>query len=411
MLDQVAGALGLGFALLFYGVTVYHLVLIFLGLRLTRGYPPAFEKGSLRNPVDLPSVSIIIPARDEEAVIEGALRCADALDYPRDLLEIIVVEDGSTDATPGIICRLQPEVRNLVALTGGESKGKPAALNRALQVAKGDVIALFDSDTRYDRDLLLRMAKFLHDHPDVAVAQAFPEVMDAGRNLLTKLTAFEMIAWFRGMQATKCRRGLFVHLAGTGTFVRRAVFDRLGPWPEDALTEDLDFSLRVARAGLRVGMIPASVRIQPTYSVKDFLRQRKRWWGGALQTARAALQGTRGRRARIAARLDAAAYLSAPLLFFLGSIMFYVSAAYVLLRADFGVAVAAWTVGILSSNIILAPLVVAQAMRTRKPSLLLLLPGLYAYWLLQLGAFVWALGSLGARSRIPWVRTPKRNLD
>ncbi len=197
MLNQLAGMGFLALAGFFYVITLYHISLILIGLRLTRGKKAPFHKGSLRNPVDLPTVSIIVPAKDEEVVIEGAIKCADALDYPRDLLEIIVVEDGSTDETPGIAQRMRPQVENLVALTGGESKGKPAALNRALNVAKGEVIAIFDCDTRYAPDLLLRMAKFFHDHSEAEIAQAIPRVADADRNVITRLNAYEMRFWYQ----------------------------------------------------------------------------------------------------------------------------------------------------------------------------------------------------------------------
>src|SRR5437867_9914739 len=83
MWGEFSTALLVGLALVFYAIAGYHTILIFLGLRMTRGGPKPFDKGSLRNPVDLPSVSIVIPARDEEIVIEGAVRCADRLQYPR----------------------------------------------------------------------------------------------------------------------------------------------------------------------------------------------------------------------------------------------------------------------------------------------------------------------------------------
>ena len=411
MLDQVAGMLALILAVLFYAIAAYHLSLISAGLRRTRNFPLPFHKGSLRNPVDLPKVSLIIPARDEEAVIRGAIQCADALDYPRGLLEIIVVEDGSTDETPGIARRMEPEVKNLIALTGGETKGKPAALNRALRFASGELIAVFDSDTRYEQDLLLRVAKFFHDHPGVAVAQAYPEIANSETNVITRLNAIEMHAWFRGMQAAKSERGLFVHIGGTGMFIRRDVFQTVGQWDENALTEDLEFSLRLARAGVKVAMLPAPVRIQPTYTARDLLHQRRRWWGGALQVARKALRPTHGESGSLFSRVDRALYLSAPLFFFIGSVSFFASIGYMIVRLDFTAAASAWVLGLLSSNLVLAPLVVAQAVRSRRPRLLLLLPGLYVYWMLQLVSFLWALGSVVVGSRIPWVRTPKRKLD
>src|SRR2546430_9727847 len=116
----------LALAVLFYAVTIYHVTLIFIGLRLTADRGKPFDKGSLRNPVDLPRVSILIPAKDEEVVIEGAILCANRLDYPKDLLEIIVVEDGSTDDTPTIGKRMAALVPGVACIPGGDATGEPA---------------------------------------------------------------------------------------------------------------------------------------------------------------------------------------------------------------------------------------------------------------------------------------------
>jgi cellulose synthase/poly-beta-1,6-N-acetylglucosamine synthase-like glycosyltransferase len=191
MLGAIVTALFVGLALLFYAIAAYHTILILVGLRMTRDGPKPFDKGALRNPVDLPSVSLVIPARDEEVVIEGALRCADRLHYPRDLLEIFLVEDGSQDATPTIGRRMASLLPNVRCLSAGPSKGKPLALNRAMAHARGEVLAVFDSDSRYEPDLLLRMAKYVHDHPDVDVVQAIPRVMHRHTNAITRLNYYE----------------------------------------------------------------------------------------------------------------------------------------------------------------------------------------------------------------------------
>src|SRR2546427_8651219 len=118
----------LALAVLFYAVTIYHVTLIFIGLRLTADRGKPFDKGSLRNPVDLPKVSILIPAKDEEVVIEGAILCANRLQYPQDVLAIIVVEGGSKDEAPTIGKRMDSRVPDIAWVSGGGSKGKPAEL-------------------------------------------------------------------------------------------------------------------------------------------------------------------------------------------------------------------------------------------------------------------------------------------
>jgi len=412
MWGELSTALLVGLALVFYAIAGYHTILIFLGLRMTRGGPKPFDKGSLRNPVDLPSVSIVIPARDEEIVVEGAVRCADRLQYPKDLLQVLLVEDGSVDATPTIGQRLAASLPNVQCLSGGLSKGKPLALNRAIAHARGDVIAVFDSDTRYQPDLLLRVAKYFHDHPDVSVAQAVPRVMNQHTNAITRLNYYETRFWFQGLQAAKERFGLFMHLAGTGMFLRRSVLEALGPWDEACLTEDLEYSLRLSQSGVRVGMLDANVWIQPVYRAAHLVRQRERWWSGALQVfARAARSRFRVGRSR-RERIDAFLYTCSPLVFLVSSLLSFGSLALFAITGSVPAALLAWLYGLLASQVLFAPLVIAEAVLTRDRKVLWLLPGLYAYWILQLVALIRAAFRVALRPRnLPWHRTPKLPSD
>ena len=412
MWGELSTALLVGLALIFYAIAGYHTILIFLGLRMTRGGPKPFDKGSLRNPVDLPVVSLVIPARDEEIVIEGALRCADRLQYPGELKEVLLVEDGSHDATPTIGQRMAAVLPNVRCLSGGPSKGKPPALNRALAHARGDVIGVFDSDTRYEPDLLLRVAKYFHDHPDVSVVQAVPQVINRHTNAITRLTYYETRFWFQGLQAAKERFGLFMHLAGTGMFLRRRVLEALGPWDEACFTEDLEYSLRLAESGVRVGILDAHVWIQPAYRAADLVRQRERWWSGALQVfARAARGGFRVGRSR-RERIDAFLYTCSPLVFLVSSLLSFGSLALFAVSGSVPAALAAWLYGFLGSQLLLTPLVLAETALTRDRKLLWLLPGLYWYWTLQLVALLRAtFGVIVRPSALRWHRTPKLPSD
>src|SRR5256712_5517809 len=131
MLDPFLGIAIFALAAFFYAITVYHSFLIIIGMRMTKGGRKPFDKGSLRNPVDLPRVSIVIPAKDEEVVIEGAIRCAERLQYPKELVEILVVEDGSVDETPTNGKRTAALIPNLGASSRADRTGQPPALNRA----------------------------------------------------------------------------------------------------------------------------------------------------------------------------------------------------------------------------------------------------------------------------------------
>jgi cellulose synthase/poly-beta-1,6-N-acetylglucosamine synthase-like glycosyltransferase len=252
------------------------------------------------------------------------------------------------------------------------------------------------------------MAKFLHDHPEAEVVQAIPRVADADNSVITRLNAYEMRFWYQGLHAAKDRYGLFVHLAGTGMFLKREVFDRVGPWDEECLTEDLDFARRHASLGGKVALMQGEVWIQPTYSVRDLLRQRQRWWTGALQVFWKYLRTPANRTLPFRMRADTATYLASPLVFLVSSLAFLASLGFVAAIGNVSYAVAAWIFGFLGTNFLVVPLIFVESAFRRKARLLLLIPGLYWYWLLQIVALGSALIRLGVGVSISWEKTPKR---
>ncbi len=408
MFVEIMGILATALAILFYSITAYNVVLIFVGLRMARGWPRVFDKGSLRNPVDLPKVSIIVPAKDEEMLIEGAIRCAQALDYPREMYEIIVVTDGSEDRTPEIAEGLQAEVGNLMVLHDPECTGKPAALNRGLGPAKGEVVAIFDVDTRYDPDLLLRVAKFLHDHPETEVVQAVPKIIDADENVITKLNAYEMLFWYEGLHTAKDKYGLFLHLTGAGMFVKREVFERIGTWDETCVAEDLEFAWRYSSEGGRAALMPVEVGIQPTYTSRTLFRQRRRWWTGMLQVLGKRIRAGSDRKLPLKLRLDTAIYLISPVVVLVSVVSFVTSLGFVMATGSMASIFGAWIFGFLGTNMLLFPLVIAETVLRRDVRLLLLIPGLYWYWIIQALAIGAAFFTLVSRRRVKWEKTPKR---
>ncbi len=408
MFVEIMGILATALAILFFSISAYNVVLIFVGLRMARGWPRVFDKGSLRNPVDLPKVSIIVPEKDEELLIEGAIRCAQALDYPKEMYEIIVVTDGSQDATQETAERLQAEVGNLAVLHEPKCTGKPAALNRGLRPAKGEVIAIFDVDSRYEPDLLLRVAKFLHDHPETEVVQAVPKIVDADENVITRINSYEMLFWYEGLHTAKDKYGLFMHLAGAALFVKREVFDRIGTWDETSVTEDLEFAWRYSSEGGRAALMPVEVGIQPTYTSRNLFRQRRRWWTGMLQVLGKRIRSRSNRKLPLKLRADTAIYLISPIVILVGVLFLATSIGFVTLTGSMSTIVGVWIFGFLGTNLLLLPLVIAETAFRRDVRLLLLIPGLYWYWIIQVTAIWAAFLTLLFRRRVKWDKTPKR---
>jgi cellulose synthase/poly-beta-1,6-N-acetylglucosamine synthase-like glycosyltransferase len=389
--------------------TIYHLIVLAMGWpHANRALASPFRPESLRNPVDLPIVTIIVAARDEENVIRATLESIDVLRYPKELLQVLVAEDGSSDRTEEICQAFAQNRPHISILHKDVSSGKASALNRAFPEARGNILLFLDADTKFEDDLLLKAAKFFHDNPEVDVAQTVIETYADGPNLIAKLDRYEAAAWYRGIVAGKDRLGLFVPLCGTGMFIRRRALEKAGPWDEQSLAEDLEMAVRLAGQGSKASMLPAQVWRQPPYSARDFVSQRRRWWGGAMQTLPEAIRLWRNRDLSLKQKLDMAMQLLSP--FFMVGGTIYLLLATLTMSSDTSqpILLLATTWGVISSQLILVGFIVVHSISRRSWSDLALVPGIYLYWILQLYASFSILIALVFRRLPRWTVTHKR---
>ncbi len=392
--------------------TGYHLFLLTLGWPHSKRFLKLpFLLEGLRNPVDLPRISVLLPVKDEENVIEATLEGIVALQYPEHLLQIIVAEDGSKDRTREICESFAMNPSNFLFLHEDVSLGKSAALNRALKHATGEVLLFLDADTRFDRDLLLRAAKFFHDNPDADVAQALIDTYSDHLNLVAKLSRYEALAWFRGIVTAKDRLGLFVPLCGTGMFIKRKALEDAGEWNVRSLAEDIDMAVKVSARGPRIKVLPTRVWGQPAYTLRDFVNQRQRWWGGALQALPNGLGNWRNRKMRWLKRADMLVQLLAPLVFLTGTVYLLLAALFRSLGAPQPELVLATLLGVAASQIILVALILSYAIARRSVRDLELIPGIYLYWALELYSVLAVAVRLAFGKPPRWKVTLKRRIS
>ncbi|HTK81421.1 MAG TPA: glycosyltransferase [Bacteroidota bacterium] len=231
---------------------------------------------------EFPGVSILIPAHNEEKVIGHTLEAMVRLEYPD--LEIIVINDGSTDATAQIIERYMSQDKrvkmyNVPAGQGG--KGKSRALNLGLTQARSEFIAIYDADNTPDPSALrYLMAQMLLDSSLGAVLGKFRTV-NKRRNLLTRFINIETLSFQSILQAGRWHMFKIATLPGTNFVVRRALIEKLNGWDEEAITEDSELSIRIYMEGYRIKFIPYSVTYEQepeTWGV--WIKQRLRWVRG-----------------------------------------------------------------------------------------------------------------------------------
>ena len=238
-----------------------------------------------------PRVTIQLPLYNERYVVLRLLEAVLCIDYPKDRLEIQVIDDSTDDTTARIrsyLARLPKETRSVVHhLRRGSREGyKAGALRSALSSAKGEFLALFDADFVPPKDFLRRMLPYF-DSPDVGFVQARWGHLNAAKNWLTRLQAFGLDAHFVIEQEGRHQKGYFTNFNGTAGLWRKSCVEDAGGWHADTLTEDLDLSYRAQLKGWRSRYVeevvcPAELPLLMP-SVK---MQQLRWNKGAAQNFR-----------------------------------------------------------------------------------------------------------------------------
>jgi cellulose synthase/poly-beta-1,6-N-acetylglucosamine synthase-like glycosyltransferase len=234
-----------------------------------------------------PYVSIIIPARNEEKVIGRLLRRLTELKYPKNKLEIIVMDDQSTDRT-GEIAELYASknpslIRVIHRKVGGV--GKAAVLNEGLQQAHGEIVGFFDADYVPKRNILEKMLPYFLDS-SVGVVQGRVFVLNERQSLVSRIVALERLGGYRVNQYARDLFGLIPQFAGTVGFIRRDLLLALGGFNPDTLAEDTDLTFRIVLAGFQIKYVNfAESGEEAVKGWHQYWRQRKRWAKGHMQCA------------------------------------------------------------------------------------------------------------------------------
>ncbi|MDZ4842119.1 MAG: glycosyltransferase family 2 protein [Hyphomicrobium aestuarii] len=235
--------------------------------------------GDIKVRASPPHISVVVPAFNEEAIIESTLQKLLAQDLAP--WEIIVVDDGSTDATAELARR------GLAAFEYGRvieletNLGKPEALNIGIRVASGELVATIDADTLLEQDALRAAVDCLYAENADAVALYID--VDNSRGLLGRLQRQEYVAALNFERAGQDVIGAISILPGAATMFRREALRELA-FSRRTQTEDADLTLHLARRGARL-VLAANAVAKTVVPAKwgDLVAQRVRWTAGHLQ--------------------------------------------------------------------------------------------------------------------------------
>ncbi|WP_322801687.1 glycosyltransferase [Thermoflexus sp.] len=280
---KILAMASLGISILLFFYALYVLVLTGLSLWGRRRAIPRAE------PRTWPLVTVQLPIYNEGSVVERLLEAVVALDYPRDRLEIQVLDD-STDETAQLVQRHVALYQSLgypieLLRRPNRSGYKAGALAYGLQRARGEFIAIFDADFVPPPDFLKRMIPVLLADPSIGAAQARWSHLNADASWITRAQALMLDAHFMVDQVARSAAGLPVNFNGSAGVWRREAVEAAGGWESDTLTEDLDLSYRAQLAGWRMVFVPdVTVPAEVPLTLPAFKRQQFRWAKGTTQT-------------------------------------------------------------------------------------------------------------------------------
>lgn len=253
-------------------------------LRLVLARPTTPPSPLVGNPDEWPFVSLVVAAKNEEAVIRQLVTNMGQLDYPPHRYELWVIDDHSTDNTPELLQKLAQEYEQLQVLhrPAGATGGKSGALNQVRPLLKGEVIGVFDADAQVAPDLLKNVVPFFAQDK-IGAVQVRKAIANAGTNLWTRGQEAEM-ALDTFLQQHRIAIGGVCGLRGNGQFVRRRALEQCGGWNEETITDDLDLAIRLHldQWDIEVLVFPP-VQEEGVTTTRSLWHQRNRWAEGGYQ--------------------------------------------------------------------------------------------------------------------------------
>ncbi|MBD3210166.1 glycosyltransferase [Candidatus Micrarchaeota archaeon] len=262
----------LNYLIAFFSLFVVNVfILLYLRNRNTYLRPP--EKTDWE-----PVISVVIPAYNESRYLRDCLESVVSVDYPEEKLDIIVVDDGSTDNTLEIAREFREKGARAFSK---ENKGKGAALNFGLEKARGELVATMDADSYLTRNTIRELIPHFLDRDVMAVTPAVKVRPDN--------------SWIKELQRVEYLMILFSRkllsyidsvpvTPGPFSMFRAKVFDEVGDFDEHNLVEDQEIALRIQSHNYKIrSSMTADVYTEPPENIKDLLRQRVRWQRGGFR--------------------------------------------------------------------------------------------------------------------------------
>ena len=296
-----------GLTILFLVYFVYATPIIMLGVWRYKKRGFGEEPGEDWDP---PNVSILVPVKNEEKVVGRLLDSLVRMDYPKENLEVVVVEDESKDRTLEI-CKSYAEKYPWIRVFHRDaSLGKGDALNFAFHKSSGEIVATFDADDVPEEQAVKKALRYFNS-PETGAVHGFHRTLNLRESIVSRLAAYENFL-YRLSNDGKYALRLFVTFSGSNTFFRRSALEKVGLWDPKSLVEDAELSVRFARAHIATRLAPVECWQEMPARVGSLFKQRIRWSGGNMLTG--VKHWNAWRSMSLAKTLDMEALMMSPIL-------------------------------------------------------------------------------------------------
>ena len=230
---------------------------------------------------NLPSVAVFVPCFNEESTVGATLRSLLALEYPAEKLEIVAVNDGSTDNTYSVLKDFENHPQ--ITILHKENGGKHTAMNLALEHTQAEIVGCLDADSFVEPDALIQIIAHFQDVEVAAVTPSI-KVFDANNLIQTMQKAEYGLGIF--IRNVFARMDALFITPGPFSFFRHSVIKEVGPWQHGHSTEDLEMCLRIQKLHKKVTNEPnAHVYTKTPRTLPQLLKQRIRWTYGFIKNA------------------------------------------------------------------------------------------------------------------------------
>lgn len=270
-----------------WALLIMNMTLLFFGYQYSESMR-ALKYKAISPLEKYPFVSILIPAHNEEKVIEKTLLSMVHLHYPKERYEVVVINDNSKDKTGEIIERIKNKhtevnINHLEIIGEQGGKGKSNALNLGYKVAKGEYFVIYDADNTPNQLALHYLVGEITANDSYGAVIGKFRTRNKNRNILTRFINIETLSFQWMAQAGRWKLFKLCTIPGTNFIIRRSIIDAIGGWDPDAIAEDTEISFRIYQMGYKIAYLPlAETFEQEPETLRVWLKQRSRWVNGNL---------------------------------------------------------------------------------------------------------------------------------